>query len=584
MTRYNLLAFSARAAIPTKYYGQPAQLPLQLNATTAHLRTTIPADIPDNAVSTTGELVFTVAQAWSGARTFNIRRHSAAFTSLITWNTRPNVVGTTYAVTVTSPAVGDTFSIDVNADIQAFIAGSATNYGWQMTTTSSSQSLLNGAKAAVGVPYLDLEWALPGEAPTDLSPDGRIATGNPTLTFQLPEGSTHIQIQVSTTDDFAATVYDSTMVDAPLGGVFELTGYTIPDGATRYWRIRAWSSGVPSEWSGAAEVIRDDLATLTITDPATPTGDPDPTVEWTFTGQAAWQAQLYDDALGRIVADSGRNAGTDQEWTPDQGLRGEGTGKFIVRTWDANADRVPTPNVPVYAQAVYPFTVAAAGTDDGPATLMVTQREGTPIIDLEWSFTVTPSKVQILRNGKFLKRVDGAVTEFADRTAGRFENITYAVRAVTAGGVVSTLGDAVLVYPRSAGIWLLDPDVDFDVDAAACLLGKDQGTQTMEEQAITHPVNNRAAVRRRIGIVPPAGEQAGPIMSALGLTADESYEQLMAWKTEDAGKVYRLVLGNQNFPVTVGDIQAFPTPDSADDHAYAGAFKWWQTDDELPWG
>lgn len=584
MTRLNLLAFSARAAIPTKNYGQPAQLPLQLNAATAHLRVTIPADIPDNAVTTTGELVFTVLQAWSGARTFNIRRHSAAFTSLINWNTRPGVTGSTYTATVTSPAVGDTFTIDVNSDIQNFVAGSLTNYGWQMTTTASSQSLIDGAKAAVGVPYLDMEWALPGEPPTDLSPDGRIATGNPTLTFQLPEGSTHIQVQVSTTDDFAATVYDSTMVTAPLGGTFDLTGYTISDGATRYWRIKAWASGVPSEWSGAAEVIRDDLATLTVTDPTTPTGDPDPTVEWTFTGQAAWQAQLYDDTLGRIVADSGRVAGTDQEWTPDQGLRGEGTGSFIVRVWDANADRVPTPGVPVYAQEVYPFEVEASGTDDGPTTLTASQREGTPIIDLAWEFAVEPSKVQIILNGKFLKRLDGDVTEFAVRTAPRFQNLTFAVRAVTAGGVVSNVGDTVLIYPRSSGVWLLDPDVDFDKDAAVCLLGKDQGTQTMEEQAVEHPVNNRASVRRRIGIVPPKGEQSGPIMSALGVTADASYAQLMAWKTEDAGKVYRLVLGHQNFPVTIGDAWAFPTPESADDHAYVGGFKWWQTDDELPWG
>jgi hypothetical protein len=228
--------------------------------------------------------------------------------------------------------------------------------------------------------------------------------------------------------------------------------------------------------------------------------------------------------------------------------------------------------------------VAAAGTDDGPVTLTVTQREGTPIQDLEWEFAVEPSKVQILRNGKYLKRLDGDVTQWADRTAGRFQNYTYRVVAVTAGGVVSTLGDSVLVYPRSSGIWLLDPDVDFDEDAAACLLGNDQGTQTMEEQAITHPVNNRAAVRRRLGIVPPAGEQAGPIMAALGLTADESYEQLMAWKTEDAGKVYRLVMGNKNIPVTVGDLTAFPTPSSADEVQYVGGFKWWQTDDELPWG
>jgi hypothetical protein len=585
VTHYNLLAFSARASIPTKAFGQPAALPVQVSAATVHVRATIPADIPDNAVSTIGQVVFTVVQAWAGSRTFNLRRHNANFTNLITWNTRPSMVGTTYSVTVTDPAVGDTFSFDVNADVQGYIAGTLSNYGWELTTTSSSQSLLGGSKASVGVPYLNLEWALPGEPPTDLV-TGRIATGNPILTFTLPEDSTHIQVQVSTTDTFASTVYDSGQIAADAAGVFALSGYTIADGATRYWRSRAWAAGVVSEWSGAAELIRDDLATLTITGPGATTGETEPTITWTFSGEAAWQASLYDNTRGVMADDSLRTAGTDLEWTPDHGTHGEATATATVRAWDDKADRVPTPGVPVYAEATHTFDVGGDATDDGPGTQTVTQRGGTPIIDLEWEFDpplASNQKVQIIRNGRWLKRVAYNATTFADRTAPRFENLTYRVAAVTSAGAVSNVGDTALIYPTSAGVWLLDPDADFADDAAAVILGRDQGEQSMEEQAIAHPVNNRAAVRRRIGLVPPYGKFAGPIMDALGVTADESYEQLMAWKPRDAGEVYRLVYGHQNIPVTIGDVMAFPAADSTAEAAYVGGFSWWQTDDELPW-
>lgn len=594
---YLLNAFSVQAVAPSKEYGQPARLPLQLSAAQIFARVTLPADIPANAIVTQADLVWGVADAYPGATiTFRIKRYATRFDRPITWARRPAVTGSETSVAVTDPTASTKFVLSVIPDVQGFISGTIQNFGWQIYITTATLRHLDGARAATHVPYLHLAWVLPGEPPEELSPAGRIATGTPELTFVVPEDTTHIQVQIDDDDTFATPVHDSTMTAFSGDTVASYTppGAAIPDGSTRYWRARCWRGGIPSEWSAAAELIRDDLETFTITAPGSTTGDPAAEVTWTaIANQTAFQAQLYDHTSGKVVADSGRVAGTDTSWTPPSGLRGEGDATWTVQLWDDKEDRVPTTGVPVYSEATHDFAVNAGGSDDGPTELNVTQRGGTPIIDLDITFAVAPAGgVQIIRTvdgeNTWLARIPyaGAHTMWADRTAPRFKNVLYKALAVTAGGVVSNVGDAELIFPRSSGIWLLDPDADFDDTAAAVLLGKDQLTADMSEQAVLHAVTGRAPVRRRLGTPPPAGEfgrSSHVLMDALGLTADQAHEQLMAWKTNDAGTVYRLVFGTWNIPVTVGNIQSFPTALSGDETQYDAGFQWWQTDDELPW-
>lgn len=591
MARIMVPAYSAQSSRPSKRWGQVAQLPLQSNAATGHLRATLSADIPENAVVTKAELVLSVAAPWTGSKTTTVRRHSAAWSSTITWATRPGVSGTAVAVAATDPAVRKTLVFNVLPDVQEFIAGTVPNYGWQVYTNSAVTVLLNGSTAARGAPYLDLEWVLPGEPPTDLSPDGTVATGTPTLTFVAPDDTTHVQVQIDNTDDFASPEYDSGQV-AATGNLFKTstTAWTIANLTTRYWRVRAWAGGVASEWSAPARLYRKNLPGITILTPGATTGDPAPEVTWTFTDQVAWQATLYDHERGRLVADSGRTAGTATAWTPPEGLLGEGQGTYTVRAWDSDYERVPTPGVPAYVEATKTFLVNVGGSDAGPTDLTVTQRAGTPIVDLAWSFATPPAGgVQITRsvNGEpaqFLKRITNTgTTQWADRTAPRYANVVYRVLAVNASGTVSNVGPSELVYLRGMGVWLLDPDAAYADTAAVCFLGQGQGTQVMPEQAVLHTVNGRQAVRRRLGLVPPSGTVSGTIMTALGVSAAQGLSTLMDFKAADAGKVYRLVLGTWNMPVTIGDVAAFPTPNSRDDAEYTADFSWWHTDEELPW-
>lgn len=594
MTKVVVTTYSAQSSQPAKRWGQRAKLPLASNLATVHLRAAISADIPDNAVVTKAELVFTAAATWTGSRTFTLTRQTAKFDQTITWDTRPATTTTNQVATALSTPVANKTLLKFNVlpVVQEWIAGTNSNYGWRLSVSGTTTVYLNGSTASLGVPYLDLEWERPGEPPTDLSPDGTIATAQPTLQFQAEDGTTHVQVQISTTEDFAATEYDSGQV-VVTGNLFSLasSGYTFPNGATRYWRVRTWGGGIPSEWSAPAEVYRSDHPGLTITAPGSTSGKPVPTVTWTFANQGAWQVLLYDTSSGadRLVADSGRTAGTTQSWTPGEGLRGEGTGRVVVKVWDTVLNRVPTPGVPEYVSATKDFTVTVGGAAAGATSLTVTQRGATPIQDLAWSFAVAPTQVQITRAvdgapAEFLgDPLPGATTTYADRTAPRYANVVYRALAVDGSGVVSNVGPSELVYPTSRAVWLLDPDADYASTAAVPLLGKEQGSQSMTEQAVVHVVNNRAPVRRRLGLVPPSGSVSGVLMSALGVSATQGFDTLMDWKVNDASKVYRLVLGDWNIPVTIGDLSAVPLPDSGKDLAYAVDFAWWQTDAELPW-
>lgn len=581
MTRYNATLVSVRSSKPSYSFGRTALVPLQNAAKEGLIRVPLPADIPEDAIVTKAELVLTAGTSWAASRTIQVQRNAARFGLQYTWSDRPAVTGTTASVAVPAATANKTtFRIPVVSDAQDWIAGVTDNFGWRLTTTSGASDVsVRGSSAAAGVPWLDLEYLEVGMPPVNLSPAGVISTGNPTMTFIAPPGTTAIQVQVATDEDFTAIVHDSGTV-VTSAGVYPLTAYTVADLATVYWRAQALTPSGWSGWSAVADFTRDDLPVPTITSPGATAGDVTPPLTWTAPGQTAWQARYYDVLTDALIDDSGYTAGAATSWTPTKGLKKAGRrGRFVLDVHDGVAGRVATPGAPTFATVSHEFDVVAAGSAPGPVNLTALQRGATAIIDLSWAIGETePDEWLVLRNEEWIGRVDGSVTAFADLTAPPYHEHEYQVVALS-GGEASTIGPIITVTPRPDGMWIIDPDDE----SMAAILGDEQGSQAMAEQAAVHPVVGRAPVRRRLGVLPPSGAQAGVLIEALGVTADESYDALMRWKTQDAGHVYRLVLGSWNVPVTLSDIVAAPTPISGEERIYAASFGWQQIDDELPW-
>lgn len=578
--KLNITAVSVRSASPKVPFGQTANIPLDSGAEAGLLRATIPADIPANAVVTTADIVTRVHGALTGSRSITAQRNSADFqVSKATWNNKPGVTGSTHSTTVGAVATGTEVRIDVTADVQAFIAGSVVNHGWRLTTSDTSRVLLYGTPADKYKPYLELEYILPGDAPTDLSPDGAvISLTNPTVTFAVPDDTVSVQAKFATDEALTSVVFDSGERASPVGlldlAVVGPVGFTTD--LPFYWAARAKGANGWSDWSDVATFTRILKPTITITSPDTTTGDKTPPVTWTADDQTSWRVQVRDDVTGRLLADSGQEPGDDQEWTPPRALTRVGqTARITVFVWD-DEDRVATPGDPIYATATLVTELVTLADTPGVDSLSAVAGYN-PYVRLAWSAGATPDAWQIVRNGIWLDRVDGADRAFYDWNAKPGDYIYRVLPVVDSG--VGPNGQSATVKLRPAGLWL------YDEEEIVFLIEHDND-ESWDEQAVTHDVLGDAPpVRRRSGQPPPRGTVTGFLMAGADTSRDPAAMAATAisFKGSDQGRVYRMAYGDRNIPVTIGDMQVVPAHEGDAAWTWAVSFKWWQTADEVPW-
>lgn len=588
--RINATLVSVQSAKPAYAYGQLASVPLKSGEKAGVLRAAIPADIPDNAIVTTAELVFHTRESWAGSVVFSAQRQSEGFTvSKVTWNNRPDVLtGTSKATTVASPSFGQEFRIDVADHVQAFVAGTATNRGWRIYTDAGTARSIYGSSAGKYKPHLSMEYVVPDDAPTGLVPDGAaVSIAKPTLSFVVDDETVSIQVQVDAAADAVSPDWDSGEVGAS-AGLLDLARTDLPGGifpgltlgATTYWRARAKGPLGWSLWSEWATMPRIAKPTATITAPASTTGDKTPPIAWTATGQVTWHARLLA-ADGKVLDDSDRTTSADTEWTPTKGLKRVGdVGRAHVRVWD-NVNRVATPGDPIWSEAFLDFTLVAIGVAPGADSLTVAQDGPSPVVRLSW-VGPTPDLWRITRDGEFLDAVDGSVTTYLDYAARPGVQHVYQALVATDTGEVSPNGPIATIRPFPAGAWLMDPETGERV----LILDEDVQT-TMAERAVVHtPLGDGPPIRRRSGTPPPSGTVSGFLLSSLAgddYLPDAMAATALGFKASDQGRVYRLAWGTWNIPVTIGDMNVAPAPADDGQPGFSIAFSWWQTDDELPW-
>lgn len=581
--KLNLTTINVRADKPKYAYGERAAITLDSGAEMALVRATVPADIPANAVITKADIVQHLRFAVTGSRTVTAQRNAAAFqVSKATWNNKPGVAGSAHSVTVGASTIDTEFRISVIADVQAFVAGSAVNRGWRITTNGTDRVTVRGSLGGKNKPYLDLEYVLPGDAPVDLSPDGAaVSVAKPTLSFTVPDDTIAIRVFLDEGASAPTPPHDfDTGEVASSVGLIDLADTAFAGmaaGETWYWRAAAKTSNGWSSFSDIAAFPRTLKPVVTITSPDTETGDKTPPITWTATGQVAWRARIFNAATGVLLDDSEYEGGTDQEWTPEKGLKRVGqTARVVVDVWDG-VERVATSGDPVYSRGTLVTELVALGEAPGVDSLTATAGLY-PYVRLAWA-AADADEWQIVRDGAWIDRIDGARRSFRDYYAEPGRSYAYRVLPVTDSGVGPN-GPTATVRLRPPGVWLFDEtEVVFLVDAEPTEV-------TWDERAVVHEILGDApAVRRRAGQPPPRGIWSGKLIDGTdpNLSAETMNAVAMTFKASEQGRVFRLAYGDRNIPVTIGDLMVEPSMDGDTPLTYDISFKWWQTGDELPW-
>lgn len=99
------------------------------------------SSIPAGASIVSATLSLRLATAPSASRTYDATRVTGAWTEAgLTWNTMPAVAGAATASTATGVTNGVLLAWNVAPDVQAFVSGSATNEGWQVSDANEAQA------------------------------------------------------------------------------------------------------------------------------------------------------------------------------------------------------------------------------------------------------------------------------------------------------------------------------------------------------------------------------------------------------------------------------------------------------------
>ncbi|WP_166139617.1 DNRLRE domain-containing protein [Nocardioides ochotonae] len=557
--------------------------------------------VPQGATVTKATLrVYARGASKGPSRTVSVHRVSESWKQRqVTWNRRPDVTG--------SPAVstalgnlrdGRAITVDVTSIVQAWANG-APNYGVRLSLSAvdDADRLLRLYSFNTGKrPTLEVSWSDRPATPTDLRPAGGIvSTTHPTLRFDYLDvgGNTRlsaVQVEIrdpDTGDTWTSPVTETRAAELDLSetdfGGFGSTGLE--------WRVRArdgaglWSTNW-SDWSD--EVTYEALTPPTIISPADGVvWETTPPIVWEpHDGQVRYQVIVRDEG-GDKVYDSGEIPSDDVVHNIRTPLSDDQTYRVVVRVWDARL-RVETPGAPAHASSpAVSFAVQVDDTIPAPTDLTCAPPyRGAPYVELRWTRPDTPDNWTIYRDGRALAvevlpeetiQDDGATFVWRDYSAQPHTAHRYYVRP----NVNNRLGNRSAVVTTTMGtegLWL----VNTETGASVCLFGDDDGSWSMpEESSVYTPVGGSRPIRIVSAMRGLEGNLSGDLMDGFGRTCAEWQADLMAIKG-DPTAVLRLVAGDVNIPVLVGNIAMSPSPKSrAGQSLMSVTFDFWQTG-ELP--
>jgi hypothetical protein len=517
-------------------------------------------------------------RAISGAGTVNLGVDLATAypvgISMMNWNTRASKSGNQVSLTKSAPLADNTvWTFDVTNMVQTVGAGYGFS-GFIISTTNTRDILIQGNMSATLDPVLEVEWTEAPLPPDSLSPSTGQAVGSalPILRWSFWDhaGATSMQsaqVQVAATEDgFGSPLWDSGTV-ASTACQLDLAATTCPAPAVdtlRWWRVRNQdSAGLWSAWSDPVSWQWHPRPTVTLLQPNGGVfSDPTPVIQWGYDGdmpQARWRASvsILDGSTWRVVAASGTVVSTETSWQPDVGLARAGTARIIVDVWDGR-DREATPGLALYSSASGNFEFQPSDTVAPVAGLAIETHGLMPTVDLTWSRSEVPDRIDVYRDGSVLSRhegldwlISGDDYTMSDLTCPNGQH-TWDVYAVVNG--VSSVAASVTATIRHAPTWLIDPATQERV----CIVGDGDHDMTMPETVEEFaPIGATSKVRITSAQYGYEGSISGQLAPWFGLPDTETprlwRERLMAWKA-DPGRQLTLLIEDLQFHVGVTEI------------------------------
>jgi len=566
------------SAYPNANYAAAPRLRLKSAAAESFVFFKSPVPANGSYTVTSAVLRFRNAAAVAGSVTVSAQRVGASYKNrLLTWNNKPGVIGSAVSQTISGPTTDTWWELDVTAHVQA-VANGSPNYGWKLTTTSTTLLRLCSLNAAQFKPTLHVEYTDKPEKPGMLTPYGglAVATDKPVVRFSYSDpggddGLDAVQVQIDAGNNFVSGIdFDSGWVTASTPELdLSATAYAgLADGATTYWRVRVRDeAGGVSDWSDVASFSRDDKGTLTITNPAAPASnfvdEFTPPISWTFTGetQKAFRVRVgLASKPGVWRYDSGKIITATTSHTLPFKVDGrrilldDQTYVVQVRVWDTK-DRVGIP----YVQASREFTVNYDATVDPATSLTATQPTIAPWVTLQWQRATMPDEWVIIRDGEVIEREDvpgdllvsGTTYRFVDRTARGFIAHTYKIKAVVNHKTALTNPTATIT-PLCKGFRLTNDTGTLQV----LLHGTDVENAAYGEDAAEHvPLGADSVTRIVAGMRGLEGAVVGTIYSTPenSQTWDDYKQDLLAMKASPS-TTYRAAFGDDNIPVVLGNV------------------------------
>jgi hypothetical protein len=587
--------------IPAKNHGDAVKIRLRGAATSKERRGLVffPRPFPLGATILSAVLRVHLDGAWSGIQTLTIGRLTAPWKEgEVNWSNQPAVSATNLVVTTVVNGVDNQeVASTITAMMQDVSAGQP-YYGLLLLLNVDSLRNLHSSDSpeAEYRPTLEITWAEPPAAPTNLRPSGGqvISVAKPVLAWEFEDrhtqdSQTASEIEISTTTDFTTPEYDSGK-QANTDAQWDLaaTAYGgVPAGATRYWRMRVWNEGdLVSPWSATESFKRVAQGTLTITSPAAAPNnfveETTPPLSWTFTGatQEERRVILYridpDDLTLTEIYEWPREVTTQTSVTvPDTAavwsetkrgppvLKTGETYQEKVTVWDSE-DRVGLAGDPAGVSATRNFTYQRSGIPAAVVVLTATASATEPKVRLHWERGAQPDYFALKVDGvEVLTRIDpddvfvsGTSYEMDWwRSSGGVQH-TYEIEAVVLDGgkLKHSDGNATAAATTKViGKWLVD---DFKEPALTLQIADRQQTDLSigDSGETLYPRGSRAPVRISDT---PRGYEGSLAGTTIAAGDRDNFLTLKARQRE-----LRYLQKSLNLPVRLGAVQLAPSSDN----------------------